>query len=66
MRAPDRTPKGWDWRDTLDNPADAPEAVGVHSDADARIVGTILGPSGEPLHTVKKAGSVDFGYRRTR
>lgn len=40
-----------------------PEAT---TDDDRNVVGTILGPSGRPLHTVMRPGVVEFGYRPPR
>ena len=44
------------------NPPSPPTPTADHN-ADRKIVGTILDAKGKPLHTVKKANAVDFGYR---
>jgi LmbE family N-acetylglucosaminyl deacetylase len=57
----------WRWDETLirthPTPDHHPHPHADH-DTDRRIVGTILDAKGKPLHTVKRAGSVEFGYRR--
>lgn len=51
--------------DALRSPQSAPRPnpPTIYSDVDHRIVGTILGPAGKPLHTVKKTGSVPLGFQ---
>jgi hypothetical protein len=61
-RAPERTPKGTWTEDTWDRPASPPDPPVTHGDMDHRVIGTILGPKGTPLHTVRRLGSVDLGY----
>lgn len=35
----------------------------VDHNTDRKIIGTILDAKGQPLHTVKRPDSVDFGYQ---
>lgn len=60
MRSP-RQADAWD-HPTTDGVA-WPE---VTTDADRDVVGTILGPSGDPMHTVKRSGAVEFGFHRPK
>lgn len=67
MRAPIRHNPDWGWDTTeiASHPKpDVVERPTAEADLDRNVVGTILGPKGQPLHTVKKAGAVEFGYRR--
>lgn len=57
-----RGPQQVDAWDHPENPgAPFPDAS---TDDDRDVVGTILGPNGKALHTVKRPGAVEFGFRR--
>lgn len=60
MRGPSQV-DAWDHPESDGTPW--PEAT---TDDDRDVVGTILGPKGVPLHTVKRAGAVEFGFQRRK
>lgn len=61
-RIPDRTPKGWRYRDTLDDSdgrAPDPELV----ETENPVVGRLLDAKGDTLRVFRERRTVEFGYR---
>lgn len=53
----------WDWSEH-DHPVPGDQRPpDLTTDDDRDIVGTILDAKGKPLHTVRRRGAVEFGYR---
>ena len=51
--------------DAWDHPkSDGTPWPDVDTDPHRDVIATILGPRGEPLHTVKRASAVEFGFRQ--
>jgi len=65
-RVGDLSPEGEYWSDCWrgrHRPDETPD-VNLPHDDDRKIVGHILDAKGDKLHTVKRPGAVEFGYRR--